>query len=69
MKTYSSAEILKSYPRVELRQPRQKWFSSLQIAKGQIGNKYEKIEMTMAYMKFDNAQEWDECFDYLSANL
>lgn len=69
MKFYSTDQILATYPKVQTTQPIQKWFSNLQVAKTQAGNRLEKIEMTMAYMKFENAQEWDDCFDYLFANL
>jgi len=69
MKTYTTADIIKLYPKVELIQPVQKWFKSLQVAKAQIGSKSDKIEMTMKYIKFENAQDWDSCFDYLNENL
>lgn len=45
------------------------YYMLLNQAKQQHGSKLEKIDMVLAYQKFDTAEQFDECFDYLFNNL
>lgn len=70
MKIYSTQQILNTCPKVnKSNKSFSKWYSHLQKAKKQLGNKLEKIEITMAYIKFENISEEDDCFNYLMENL
>lgn len=70
MKTYSTHQILNTYPKVNpTRKSFCKWYANLQTAKKQHGNRLEKIEAVMPYIKFSSVEEEDECFNYLMENL
>lgn len=57
------------YPTVKNPMPATKWYYELQTAKAQLGTKADKIQMTMMYMSFADANEWDACYDFLNENL